>query len=237
MVIGHGGRPHRHKGFYIFLMTAVVGIILILLLINDEGEFILTGSSIGIEGEEDEAEKVLGKSEIGLKLSFDTVPEVREKIKLESVELVFEDLSSKINVNEEELELKNLDVVNMDIDGFDGEIDFNEISISLKGKAEKVMVNGIEISSKGKTMKISFNSLVYESLKLSEMELSSIEFGEGKGELLVEERMNYNLENEEVEVNGFEGDLSVGLDEESLVVLEGTVSGFLTEGEFDLSVG
>ena len=49
MVIGHAVHPHPHRKFHIFLITVVVGAILLLVLFNDKGEFsLLTGSSIGL---------------------------------------------------------------------------------------------------------------------------------------------------------------------------------------------
>lgn len=239
MIPGHPTR-HTHKRFYLFLTTVVVGAILLLTLLNDEGEFgFLTGSSIGLEdkaAEEKALEEISRGEEIEVKLNFDIVPEAGEETSSKLIKLTFDDLTSKIKINEEELELKNLEQVEMEIEDFGGELDFDEMSISLMGKGNSVTINGIEISTKGK-MEVSFKDLIYETLGIEGTKLNLMEFGEGSGKLVIGDKLDYSINNEEVTLTSFEGDLSVGLGNESLVVLEGIVGGISVEGEFDLTLG
>jgi hypothetical protein len=217
-----------------------VGAILILMLMNEDvKEFsFLTGSSVGvgIDSEERILEEMSRGEEITVRLDFDTAPEVKESTWLKSVKITFDDLSTKVRINEEELELKGLEGVEVEIVDFRGELDFDEISISLNGEGDKLVVNGIEISTKGKKMEISFKNLIYNSLAMEGVRLSLVNLDEGSGELAIGEKLNYKLDNEEISLKEFEGDLSVGLGE-SLMVMEGEVNGVSIEGEFDLTLG
>lgn len=240
MTMGHPIRPHHSRRFYIFLTTVVVGAILILTLINDgESRFdFLTGSSIGLDEAEEQIleEELRENGEIEAYLNFDIVPEVEEKTELGSLRVIFDDLNTKIKINEEELELKGLEMVEMEVNDFDGDLSFDDMSVSLKGEGKVVVVNGIEISGKEK-MDISFSNLVYESLELEGVELSLLDFEEGSGELLMEGKLDYKLDNEAIELTGFEGNMMVGVNNESLVTMEGKVNGVSVEGEFDLTLG
>jgi len=230
---------HSHKRLYLLLTTVVVGAILLLTLMNDGESFdFFTGSSIGFSSDDEKriSRDVVRGEEIAMELSFDAAPEVQDETRFRSIRILFDDLSTKIKINEEELELKGLKQVEMEVSEFSGEIAFDEISISLKGEGEKLTVNGIEISAKGK-LEISFRDLVYESLSIEEVQLNSVVFAEGSGELALAERLDYRLDNEEVELEGFEGDLSVGFGNESLVVMEGVIKSISVEGDFDLTLG
>ncbi len=236
-------RPHRRN--YLVLTTVVVGAILILMLLNNnDGLNFSTGSSIGLDniigggGEEEGAvlDEISKGEELGIQLEFDSVPAVEEDTEVGSVKIVFSDLRTKIKINEEELELKGLDKAEMTIVDFEGEVLFDDIGISLDGKSGKIIVNGIEISTKGK-LDISFNNLVYGSLELEGIEISLLNFEMGSGKMVMEEKLDYRLEDEEIEFKDFEGDLSIGLDDESLVSMDGTVKGIFIEGEFDLTLG
>lgn len=241
--MGHNPHPHHHTKFYILLTTVVVGAILILLLVNEKGELSLTGSSVGIGGDvlSDEEEKAVLEDlsrggEIEFRLELDRAPEVKEETKLKGARVVFNDLSSKVKINEEELELRGLEKIEMEVEGFEGEVSFDEIIFSLKGKGDKIKINGIEISTKGK-MEILFNGLVYEELRLEGVKFNLMVFGKGSGELALGGRIKYELEEEKITINTFRGDLSIGEDNESLVVVEGDLSGISTEGEFGLTIG
>jgi hypothetical protein len=234
-------RPHRKN--YLVLTTVVVGVILILMLLNDnKGINFSTGSSIGLDniiggrGEVEVLDEISKGEELGIELSFDSVPSVKENTIFDSVTIIFGDLKTKIKINEEELELKGLEKAEMTIVDFEGELYFDNMGISLNGEGGKVVINGIEISTKGK-MDLSFNDLVYNYFDLKGVELNLLNFETGSGKMVMEEKLDYTLENEEIEFKTFDGDLSVGLDNESLVIIGGTVKGIFIEGEFDLTLG
>ena len=240
--------PHpHHRRFYILVTTVVLGAILILMLMNDNGNLGLTGSTIGVLNEdgdklseaEEEAmlEELGGNGAIAFNLNFDNVPEVaEEEARVGLLKVTFDDLNSKIKINNEELELKGLEDVSLQIEGFNGEIEFDEVSLSMSGEGEKLIVNGIEITTKG-LMELSFRNLVYDTLEVIGVEVNSFETAEGRGELRIGEKMNYDLDFESLKVQGFSGDLSVGLNNDSLLVMNGDVSGVAVDGEFDLTLG
>lgn len=234
---GGTGHSHQHKKFYILMSTLIVGAILLLLLVNEDGKFsILTGATTGFGGGE-RSELAAGSGEgtgVKIKLDFDTVPTVKEETSVKSVRIIFDYLGNKIKINEEELELKDLKDIVMEISNFQGEVDFDGRDISLSGEGEKVKVNGIEISTQGK-MEISFSDLVYKKLKLEEVGLELVDFEEGSGELTAGERMRYGLAKERIKMSNFQGNLAVG-EGESLMGAEGAVERILVEGEFSLSI-
>ncbi|MBR9683847.1 hypothetical protein GOV03_04885, partial [Candidatus Woesearchaeota archaeon] len=204
----HENSSHSHKRFYLVLTTVVVGAILLLTLMNDGDKFdFFTGSSIGLISSEDKLimkESIKNSGEIEIQLNFDTVPEVQEETRLDLIRVVFDDLNTNIKINEEELELKGLEKVEMEVRDFNGELIFDEISVSLIGESTSVMINGIEISTKG-TMDISLGDLFYESLDIEGVQLNSVDFSEGSGNLAMAERLNYDLDQEQILLTGFYG--------------------------------
>lgn len=238
MTTGTVKHSSHGRRYYILLITIMVGILLVILLINDEGSLPLTGSAIGAEKgfEKGMEESEKGKNEIKFTLSFDNVPEIEETNTLGLLRLNFNELSTKIKVNEEELELKGLSDINMEIAGFEGKFNFDEEAISLDGEAERLLVNGIEISSKGK-IKISFNSLAYNTLEALDAAINTVNSKEGSGSLVVgENKMSYNLAYEKVRAANFRGEVKVGLNNQSLMLMEGEAASLLVGGDFNLVV-
>jgi len=246
-MLGHpAAQPHHHRRFYILITTVVVGAILILMLLNDKGDLSLTGSTIGMYSDEgaelsenDEAallKELNSKETMDFKFGFDSVPSILEKeTKMDLLRIMFDDLNNKIKINEEELDLKGLKDVELMVSNFKGEVEFDEISLSLKGEGDKVVINGIEISTKG-LMEISMRNLVYDTLEVLGLKIGAFETEEGRGELGIGEKLNYDLDFESVAVQGFKGDLSVGLNNDSLLMMNGIVRGIAVEGEFDLTL-
>ncbi|MFH1682296.1 MAG: hypothetical protein ABIA37_00715 [Candidatus Woesearchaeota archaeon] len=239
--------PHHHKRAYLFLITLIVGALLVVLVVKDDGSVNpLTGSSIGIAGEEKEESismdtiaktKTSNKGKVmDFSLSFDNAPHIQEETQIKELIFTFKDPTSSIKINAEELELKNLEEIKIIIINFDGKVDFDETVLSLQGKGESITINGMEISTKGK-MDLSFSNLVYETMKISEIALSSLDFGEGSGSLSAGEKMDYVLSYDQLLVTGFEGDFSVGMDNQSLVTTKGQITGLSIRGEVDLMIG
>jgi len=173
--------------------------------------------------DENERETVLGETttkktirkelekathEVEITLSFDRVPNIRKEAKIELLELKFDDLTTKINVNNDKLELNDLKEVNLKIEGFEGWLDFDELGISIEGKAKRIEVNDIALSSKGE-IRLSFEDLDYQYLEIGEIELKSVELAKGDGELEITEKLSYSLEQEEVRIAYFDGQLII----------------------------
>ena len=251
--------PHHHRKLQLFVLTVVVGAILLFFLFSESSGFSsLTGSSISGETSSDDdsssglesAKKLItktssGKSssssyiqnsgDIAFQLDFNRVPDVSEKTRFKTMELGFKDLSSKIQVNKEELEVKELKDVKMKVTGFSGQVVFDETSVSLSGEAEKMLVNGIEISTKG-ALNIYFKDLTYNEMKITETKLGLMKFDSGSGKLSVGKKVNYDLSSDAINVNSFVGDLNVGGNNQSLIKMNGYVSGLDVDGDFDVKV-
>src|SRR3989338_1993575 len=175
-----GGQHSQHNlRFYIILITLVVGGIFFLLFLNDSNGFSLTNAIVSVANngstetteaagdvpwveEERTIDEVFSSkiqrnaNEVDLALSFDQIPSVKKKVKVRGVELKFNDLATKILVNDDLLELNNLEEVDLNIEGFAGNLRFDRSSFSLDGTAKSIKVNDISLSSKGQ-IKISFD--------------------------------------------------------------------------------
>ena len=249
MISPHGHHPLKHPvRHYIVLATLVIGGIFLLLLMNDNpGKFSLTSAIVGITGEGNISEdgsfeierestrKTLSGDEVNLKLSFNRIPSIKKETKIDEMQLKFTDLTTKISINNDKLELNNIDEVNMIMTGFSGEIDFDEFGISLDGTAKKIEVNNIALASLKEDLKISFDRLDYNWLTFNEIEIKELELKEGDGDLEVAEKLVYTLEKEKLKVYSYLGKLELIRGEETLFNLEGFAKGLDINGE-DLSL-
>jgi hypothetical protein len=242
----------HHLRFYIFMSALVLGGIFLVLFLNDNSEISLTSFTVkDLVGsgsvEEDsvgfdelpkydkEIEKVFGNEvrnnpkEVNIDLSFDRIPTLQKKAKIKNLELTFDDLTTKIKVNADKLELSNLREVSLRIGGFEGNIDLSEDSFSLDGTARSIAVNDVTLSSKGE-ISIAFEDLDYRTFNIDEIELVDLELYNGEGELKVEDKLTYTLEQDEVKIYYFNGQLAVDRDVDESLKLEGVARGISISG-------
>ena len=238
---------HHSRRFYILVTTVVVGAIMLLLLFND-GKLGLTGSTIGILGASTVTQAVTGKSvdvvsdtgtlnqNIGLVFNYNSVPKIKqESIKVNSISIKFNDPQTKISLNEETLELKGLKKADLEISDFQGSMDLDSTSLTLKGVAIKAKVNGIGISTK-KSMKLSFDGLVYDSLRINGANLNSLSFLEGDGTLKVQQKLSYKLDyKDQISMNKFQG--SMDISDKRMVFLAGVSNGLAVQGDYNFNLG
>ena len=246
-----GGSSHGHLRFYIIMTTVIVGVLLVLLLMNDSDDFSLTSAIVGIgkenqtteltestAGESDDSPALSkrGNKEVDIQLSFDQIPSVHKEAKVQEIELKFDDLSTKINVNDDKLELNNLQEVTLTIKEFNGELDLDDLGFSLDGSAKSIEVNGISLSAKGE-LKISFSKLDYDYVRLENVELQELELPTGDGQLTAAEKLTYTLEQDKVDIFYFNGRVIADRLTETRVNLEGVAKGITVSGalvNFDL---
>jgi hypothetical protein len=230
------------------MTTVIVGAILILMLINEDNEFdLLTSASVGIDSEQDidnqfdfnskkTEELIVSESEIPLQMHVDTIPQIKEEeVSIPSLTIESRDVMNRIQLNQQELELKNLERLTITLKDFTGDIYFDDFVISLKGEVYKLSINGVVISRKG-PMKLSIDSLSYDSLALDDVQFSQFAFRSTDGTIIVPDKLNYGLNNDDIDVEGFEGDLSIGLTDESYVNVDGQVKSFAVSGGLRISV-
>src|SRR3989344_8385415 len=210
------GTPHHsHKlRHYVIMTTLVVLGLFVLLLFNNNSdgfgftsavvENVRNNSIIGSLGHSDskipeDAELLKvepiskGPNDIEFELSSAVIPQVQKDTKIDGLEIIFNDLTASIKVNDDKLELNDLKQVALGIKGFTGYLAFDETQFTLDGIIKSLAVNGITLSA-SKDIKLSFNNLNYQQAKLSGAEFKTIEFVSGPGKVLVPGRLDYGLE-------------------------------------------
>ena len=236
-----GGSPRHNLRFYIVMVTLVVAGIFFLLYMNDSNDISLTSAIIGVGGNSstagdtnavaDTSAAATGKNakEVEVVLSFNQIPSVRKEAKVQDLELHFNDLTTKINVNNDRLELNNLQQVTMRIKGFAGNLNFDRGGLSLSGTTRSIEVNDITLASGGE-IKISFDNLNYKYLGLDEIDLKGLELPPGDGELKVAEKIQYTLQQDGIKMYSFNGKLIIDREAETLLNLEGVARGISISG-------
>jgi hypothetical protein len=247
--------PTHHFRFYLVMVTlVVVGIFFLLLTNNGEDKVgLITSSAIKsfggegalvnseVEASADEIEKdeqvflksISNSNEVDVKLTSDAIPTISKKTKIKDMQLTFDDLTTKININNDKLELNNLKEVVLIVKGFEGNADINDEGISLDGIAKRIEVNGVTLSSKGE-IKLSFKDLDYQLLMVDEIELESLELPNSNGVLDVAEKLSYTLEQDQVSLYHFNGMLQV--DKNVGLILEGVAGGVRISGLLDIDL-
>lgn len=251
----HHSSGHKSIKFYLFMATLVVVGLFVVLFWNNSGGKSITSAIIGSNADlsnatpDDSVEEIaddriaIGSNTLDISLSFDKVPLVKKDVRIENIELHFNDFSKGISINNDRLELNNVgDEASLLIKDFSGKLTPKGDQISLSGKAKRIEVNGIAFSSDG-AIQISFSNLDYTSLAVTNMDFNDLEFESGNGNLQVGDKLQYSLEDEGVQLAYFKGSFSVGEPVgnatigNSLFNAEGTIRGVsVTGGLLDLAL-
>jgi hypothetical protein len=253
MITPHTTSKH-HLRFYIVTATLIIGGILFLLSLNNSSSgFSLTSAIVGVTNQTQElihiepatdnkVNKILleeakeSSKTVPIYLSFDQIPSVDKKAIVKNMNLGFNDVTkTTIKLNDDKLELNNLDNVDMDLEGFRGQVDFDADGLSLNGVATRIEVNKVAFSSE-EDIKISFENLRYHTLEIDELELEDIDFPKGDGSLKVAEKLDYRITQESLDLFYFNGKLSIAKDddEESLfrsIILDGVARSVAVSGD------
>ena len=176
-----------------------------------------------------------GSHKIDLSLDFNQIPSVKKEAKFEEIELRFDNLDTKINVNNDKLELNNLQEVNLKIKNFVGKLDFNGNGVSLEGTAKRLEVNDIALSSYGE-IKISFSDLNYGFLNIKDIELKELELSRGDGHLAVSDKLSYSLSNEAVSIYSYKGGFTIDRNADTTLEIDGSAKGVSVNGDL-MSLG
>lgn len=243
----HEQQPQHSLRFYIVMTTVVVAGIIFLLYWNESKDFSLTSAIVGIAQndtakneeqattDEESLDNAFGKSarrnnrEVDITLLFDQIPTVRQDAKVKDLEVRFDNLNTKITVNNDRLELNNLQQVSLQLNGFNGHLDLDKVSFSVAGTAKSIKVNDIALSSKGE-IKIAFDDLQYDYLGLEDVTLDSLELPHGNGQLTVADKLTYELEQDEVKMYLFNGKVVVDRSAADVLSLEGVAKGISVSG-------
>ena len=257
-MLGPQHSSHQHLRFYVVMTTLIIGgIFLFLLMNNNETGFSLTSALISDTSREadteetdiseesiipeNELEETVSKTakdgshKIDLSLDFNQIPSVKKEAKFEEIELRFDNLDTKINVNNDKLELNDLQEVNLKVKNFVGKLNFNGNGVSLDGTAKRIEVNDIALSSYGE-IKISFDDLNYEFLNIKDIELKELELSRGDGHLEVGDKLSYSLSNEEVSVYSYKGGFTIDRNADTSLEVDGSAKGVSVNGDL-MSLG
>jgi len=256
--------PHHqnHTKYYVVMITLVIVGIFLVIFMNSKSLGTLTGGSVGGEakdaiisilpgsiqkdlgaGSTDTADKTNSNnanidftkaSGVGFSLTFDKIPAIKSAVEIKILNLDFSDLTTNIKVNgDSQLELNEIKDGTLSIESFVGDVNFDEKQFSLGGVARRIAVNGVAFSA-DKDIKISFENLNYKGLQISNLALKDIKFPKGKGELVIENKVQYTLDGDQVVIYKYIGSFSANQENESGVVLSGKTGGVEIAGE-DLS--
>lgn len=156
-------------------------------------------------------------------------------IRAESVIIHFENLNNRIQVDEEELSLNDLDEVMLEIQYFEGVVEIDGALLNLEGKTNKIMVNDVSLSTDD-IMEISFQELSFDKLELKTCEIPSLTFSVVSGNLELENKLIYILDEEDLIVDTFTGDLVVDYSEAQETTMKGDIAEFELSGMLDMQV-
>ena len=238
---------HHHSRFYIFMITLIIIGVFFVLYSNNGKPGTSIGSAIVGYAVGDTNVKQLPQEafnlnnnvqntkttskEIPLKLSFDQIPVVDEETGIGTVTLNFNNQDVPIDINNEKLELNGVEEVNFVINGFSGKLGLSDGKLSLSGNAKDMEINGLKFSSQ-EDIKISFEELDYNLVDLTEISLKDLKFTKGNGDIKIGEKLDYPLEDEEVELLDFNGEMKVDENSNSsLIGLNGIAGGASVSGD------
>jgi hypothetical protein len=185
-----------HIKLIVFLVFSAVVLVLLFYAFSDFG--FPTGHVVKTASRE--------KPQIETNLDTSNVElEINEKI--QRITIKSQNPQENLYIGTNNVELKALENAKIVIENYDGDISFDsEKILSLRGKANKVLINNVPTSFDFTT--ISLDNLNYYLLKLEEIELSDFFYrGSGKVEI---EKVSVELDEEEMEIKNFFGDLSIG---------------------------
>ena len=141
-------------------------------------------------------------------LSLDNIPKInQEEIETEEIIVIFTDLSTRIKVDKEELTINDLDSVTLTINQFEGGMIIDENGLSINGEGKELIINGIKLSTKN-TLKIAFDFLNFESIEINGVSMKKLSFDKGDGDIVLKDKLDYDLDDESVLINGFKGDVT-----------------------------
>jgi hypothetical protein len=251
-------RKKRNARQYLIITTLIIGAIFLVLLINESkndpsGSAVLNVKELGgsILEEGGKIKDVIGGSDKEVKeeekeenevrlhrlsMRVDKIPPInQEKSKVGLFDMSFTDFTTEIKINNEQLSLHDLNSVVLTLSEFEGNFGFNENGLSLDGKVSQLIVNGVTLSADD-GITVSFEGLTFNTLSLAEVEFEDLAFSQSKGLLIMEEKLSFGIDDDEISIGLFEG--SIMLDRTTLetITLDGQVDSLNIEGIFDLAV-
>lgn len=236
---GHHRKHNHFRTYLVFATVVIAGIFIVLLVNNEDLNLHLGGAAVGFDGTNQDGTTNYDDTNIqyaadGTKiyndpseiqepyaqekqptvdfdLHFDSMPSLEQYSKVNELTLKFDDLTTKIQVNNDQLELNNLQEVTLTIKDFDGTITLDSNSISMSGLAARLEVNDVALASKSQ-ISLSFSNLNYNQIEIDSIDIPYLQFPRGQGTIDIEGRLQYDLISDEVLVENFQGSLDTTKD-------------------------
>lgn len=219
------------KKLIVFAIFLVLAFFLIFFAFFESGN--LTGNVVNIGGKESNTANLV-KITADLTLPFD---DLNIKGDIDQIELKADRIDNFFYAGGEKFDLTNSEKMNLIITNYDGKISFDANNIlKLKGKATEVLINGVLMRPEsGINMKVKFKKdIQYNSLKLNGVFIDLLYYTTTSGTIkLNEEKMVFNIDNEEVKIEKFQGDLEIRGNQ---FKLNGHVKKINVIGEPDISI-
>ena len=209
------GHHHRllkalKKKFYLMAIGAIA-IIAILLLFTDSS---ISGMITGISSQP-----------MQINADLNNIPELTFDKRFETIELVIEDPSNVIKIGDGVLDVENGES-EITLHGFSGKVSFTTETVSLDGKANKVLVNGVGIKKDAFSIKIATDKAKFKQLILPDLKINTLTY-QATGEITLSEgKGSFNIEDDTISMKNFRGDVSI----EGQAELTGTVSELTVTG-------
>ena len=242
----------KHKiRFYLLVLTLLVGGSFVFLMQNGGlQQFWLTGSSIklvnitgqnitntnllmeAVQGSGAQYQKETPPSrEVEVAVGFTSIPVTAKEVHAQDLEIHFSNLQGRASakVNTDRLELPLEEEVVLKVHDFTGFVTLDATDFSLEGKAQRIEANGLALSSR-QNLDLSVTNVEYKQFLAEGISVEGLRFPRGDGKLNVAEKLDYRLEQEELNFYFFEGKLSVDADKDMSVALEGIARGIDVSG-------
>lgn len=222
----HGKEKSRNH-YLIYIFFSFLFIVFFLFITSSGGNFNITGNLISENFNENlNLTKELKINAELSKTSFNLKTDI-EKVSIEGRS------DSYLYAGDQKFSLSNKSSNYIVLDEFDGDLYFNEDSVSkLKGKAENAEINGVKVSSKsGRRIEVELDKeLDFLELDLNGFKLSRISYiTSGKIEIGNDK---FNLNDEKLVINSFSGNLKMN-DE---MTLKGNIDNMDIIGDSKISV-
>ncbi|MBI2666656.1 hypothetical protein HYX13_03530 [Candidatus Woesearchaeota archaeon] len=169
--------------------------------------------------------------EVEVEVSFTSIPITAKEVHAQDLEIHFSNLEGRASakVNTDRLELPLEEEVVLKVHDFTGFITLDATDFSLEGKAQRFEANGLALSSR-QNLDLSVTNVEYGKFLAESITVEGMRFPRGDGKLGVAEKLDYRLEQEELNFYFFEGKIFVDAEKDEPVALEGIARGIDVSG-------
>jgi hypothetical protein len=155
-----------------------------------------------------------------LELEYSKVPNIDATVSLPQVKITTNNLGSSVRVNGDLLDASS--EVSLQLNDFFGRFSLNEHSLTLSGSIRQIRLNGISLLS-DQEISIEIDALSYDNLQTDQISFSYLYLEPGSGELNLEDKLSYILEDTTIDLYDYSGQLIVNPENSLPTKLKGEV--------------